>query len=102
VAMRSTFQPQLAIGMNESFEFRIAGRVFWAKVQDGSCSTGEGQPGPVDVVFTIDAATLNALLIEGVSPRSAIRDKRVKVEGDPEALDRFVQVFRFRLAQSAR
>jgi DNA-binding HxlR family transcriptional regulator len=102
VAMRATFRPELAVGMNESFEFRMAGRVFWVKVQEGSCSTGEGQPGPVDVVFTLDATILNALLVQGLSPRSAIRDKGVKVEGDPEALDRFVQVFRFRLAQVDR
>ena len=93
VAMRSSFKPDLARGVHERYEFDIGGRVFEVSVDDGVCTTGEGRTRTPDVVFTMDVDTLNALLLEGLSPADATAAGRVRVSGDPTALERYVRMF---------
>ena len=56
----------------------------------------EALPGPLpgaDLVIELDMS-LKALISGDVSPADALADGRVRVTGDPELLDQFVEVFR--------
>jgi DNA-binding HxlR family transcriptional regulator/putative sterol carrier protein len=98
VAMRGSFRPERAAGISETFEVRVGARVYEVGIAQGRCSIREGQATDPDVVMTMDVKTLNALLLEGLSPRRALAGGRVQVIGDRTALDRFVKVFAFRRA----
>jgi DNA-binding HxlR family transcriptional regulator/putative sterol carrier protein len=101
VAMRASFTPELAGGVRETYEFRVGGRVYQVRVDDGSCVTSEGRGGEADVVLTMEVDTLNGLLLEGLSPSDAIAAGRVTVSGDPDALTRFVSMFAIRQPDDA-
>jgi len=45
-----------------------------------------------------DTRTLLALLKEGLSPKKALAEGRVTVDGDPKALERFLSLFRTSVA----
>ena len=97
VAIRAAFRSELAQGMREAYEFRIGKLgVFEVRVEDGRCVTAERQASNPDAVFSMDVETLNALLFQVISPAQAISKRRVAVEGDATALDRFVRVFGLR------
>ena len=96
LAMRHLFRREVAAGMTQTWELRIGDRVFEVRVDRDECTTREGHAANPDVVLIMDLETLNALLVEGLSPEEALADNRVVVQGDPKALDRFVGVFQFR------
>jgi DNA-binding HxlR family transcriptional regulator len=96
VAIRHTFRPELADGLTETYELHVGGNVFEVRIDGGQCTTREGAARDPDTVITLDAATLNALLLEGLAPREAIASRRVALTGDPGALDRFLRLFAIR------
>jgi DNA-binding HxlR family transcriptional regulator/putative sterol carrier protein len=96
VAMRGVFHADLAGGLTETYELRIADRVFEVRVQDGACTTRDGPANDPDVVMTMDVETLNALVFQQISPSEAISGGGVELKGDRKALDRFVKLFAFR------
>jgi DNA-binding HxlR family transcriptional regulator/putative sterol carrier protein len=93
VSLRASFRPERAKALSERYAFRIGDRVFEVVVSDGRCTTREGGATAPDVTFTSDPATLFALRRRELTPTQAISRGNVKVEGDPKALERFVNVF---------
>jgi DNA-binding HxlR family transcriptional regulator len=93
VAMRARFRADLAAAMRESYEFRVDGRVFEVRVEDGRCTTSESGAASPIAVFTMDVRTLNDLFLGWVAAAQAIADGRVEVAGDPDALARFQDLF---------
>lgn len=97
VAIRAAFRPELAQGLRESYEFRIGGLgVFEVRVDNGKAVTAERQAANPDAVFTMDVQTLNNLLFHVISPAKAIASGKVTVDGDQEALERFIKLFGLR------
>lgn len=97
VAIRSAFRPDRA-ERSETYEFRIDDLVFAVTAKPSGCSTREGAADDPDAVITTDVVTLNALLLEGLSPQAALADGRAEITGDPTALDRFTAMFALRPA----
>lgn len=93
VAIRSGFHPQYAADLVETYELRIGVLVFEVHVEHGRCATREGSAVDPDAVMVMDVTTLNALLMEGRSARSALAEGLVEITGDPTSLDRFVDMF---------
>ena len=92
VAIRSAFRPGPA-GRPETYEFHVDGLVFTVTAKPDGCSTREGAADDPDAVISTDVVTLNALLLEGLSPQTALADGRAQISGDPAALDRFTGMF---------
>lgn len=95
VAMRATFQPDSAPGLNETYEVRVDDLAFEVRIQNGRCTTREGLAHDPDAVLTMDVETLNALMFHLVTPAAALAAGRVQVKGDPKALERFTGAFGF-------
>ena len=93
VAMRVMFKPEQAAGVNAGFELHVDGHVFEVRVEAGRVITREGFAYSPSATFTLDGRTLLALLREGLEPRKALAAGRVQVEGNAEALERFVSFF---------
>lgn len=95
VAIRSAFRPD-GSERPETYEFHVDGLVFTVTAKPDGCSTREGAADDPDAVITTDVVTLNALLLEGLPPQTALAGGRAQVTGDPAALDRFTAMFALR------
>jgi DNA-binding HxlR family transcriptional regulator len=93
VALRGRFNPELAAGLRETYEFRVDGRVFEVRVEDGKCSTTEGRATGSAATFTLDVQTLNDLFFARLTAGEALAGGRVRVSGDHDALPRFLALF---------
>lgn len=98
VAMRSRFRPEAAARLTETYELRVGGHVFEVRADHGTCTTREGDAIQPDLVMIMDIETLNALLLEGLAPQTALADGHLTLTGDPAAADRFVAMFATRPA----
>ena len=78
-----------------TYELRIGGEVFWARVNDGSLAIGRGETDQPDVVVTADAESLARLVRGELKPAAAVRSGAVEVAGDRAAFNRFPSLFKF-------
>lgn len=93
MALRSTFQPKAAKGVNASYEFRAGDVVWHATIENGKL---DAEPGPLpnaDAVIEGGPA-LRTLMAREVTPREALKSGAVKLRGRKELLDLFVELFR--------
>jgi len=95
MAMRGVFNPDVAAGMTETYEVRIADLVFEVRVADGRLTTREGQASNPDVVMTMSVETLNDLMFQVITPAAALAKGRVEVKGDGRAFERFFKLVGF-------
>jgi hypothetical protein len=73
---------------------RIDDRVFQIRVQDGQCMTSEGVDlDHAHVVVSTDMLSFDGLLTGRLRPARAISGGRIKVQGDPAALERLARMF---------
>jgi DNA-binding HxlR family transcriptional regulator len=93
VALRERFRPERSTGLHEAYEFRIDGRVFEVRIEDGTCTTSEGSANRPIAVFTMSAEMLDQIFLGQVTATQAIADASVQVAGDTQALARFQNVF---------
>jgi DNA-binding HxlR family transcriptional regulator len=95
VAMRGVFNPDVAAGLTETYEVRIADLVFEVRVADGRLTTREGQVLNPDVVMTMSVETLNDLMFQMITPAAALANGRVNLKGDGRAFERFFKLVGF-------
>ena len=93
VSLHASFNPAAEPGLTERYAFQIEDRVFQVDVAGGRCAIREGETSSPDVTFITDAATLFALRRRELTTKQAIASGKVKIAGDPKALDRFVRAF---------
>jgi DNA-binding HxlR family transcriptional regulator len=95
LAMRGVFNPDVAAGVTETYEVRIADLVFEVRVADGRLTTREGQVLNPDVVMTMSVETLNDLMFQMITPAAALANGRVNLKGDGRAFERFFKLVGF-------
>jgi DNA-binding HxlR family transcriptional regulator/putative sterol carrier protein len=93
VSIRATFRPEAAADLRESYEFRIDGAPFHARVARGRAWTSQGHADDPDVVVTTDLDSFIGLLSQELSPGEAAASGRIRLDGDEAALARFVEIF---------
>lgn len=93
VAIRATFVPEAAAGLDLSLELHVADVVLHARVTDGVLDLGRGPLPGADAVID-PGPMLKGLLTGEVDPEEALASGHVTLTGDPKALHRFVEVFR--------
>lgn len=93
VSIRATFRPEAAAKLRETYELRIDGMPFHARIDNGRARTSQGHAADPDVIVTTDLDTFIGLLSQDVSPTEALGRGRARVEGDQMALQRFVEIF---------
>ncbi len=93
LVMKSSFKPEKAQGVRETYEYHVDGEVFHVRVEDGQI---EGEQGPAwrpDMVLTASSEDFLALGMRYLDPEEAIASGRVKLEGKLETLKRTVEIF---------
>lgn len=93
MALRTTFQPQAAAGLNATYELRMGPVVLHANVIDGSLTVEKGPLSKADLIIETGPA-LKALMAGEMSPRQALASGALRITGKRALLDRFAQIFR--------
>ncbi len=93
MALRTTFQPEAARGLQARYECRFGDIVINARIADGVLTVAAGPLPDADLVLTAPAP-INPLLTGAISPSEAIERGLVQITGDPVWLERFVTLFR--------
>ena len=94
-AFAALFNPSEARGLTETYVLRIGDDVFTVRLEDGHMRTEVGAAETADVDAEMDRETFFALASGELAPRDALSQGRVRVEGDPAALDRCFGVLSF-------
>jgi DNA-binding HxlR family transcriptional regulator len=90
LALKSFFHAEAAGGVSAVYEVRLREGPFRIAVHEGAVEVASGPADEADLVLEADDDALVALLTTGFETGGV----RV-VEGDPTALERFVELFRF-------
>jgi DNA-binding HxlR family transcriptional regulator/putative sterol carrier protein len=91
-ALRATFVPAAARGLQVSYEFRLGEIVIHARVEGGTIAVAEGSLADADLVIEAGPA-IKDLMTGELSPADALASGGVRITGDAALLDRFVEVF---------
>ncbi|MEV0144687.1 MULTISPECIES: winged helix-turn-helix transcriptional regulator [unclassified Nonomuraea] len=93
LGLRACFDAEAASGVRVVYEFRIAGEVFYARVDDGTIETVLGAAQQPDAVIEMDDATLVELAAGERTLAEGIKDRDIRVSGDMKALGRLHSLF---------
>jgi DNA-binding HxlR family transcriptional regulator len=92
LTIKTFFRPELARGIDETYELHIDGEVLHVRIEDGTIQVQQGAAPKTDAVFTTDMPTYLGLLAGQIQPGAAIADGLIRIQGDPEALGRFLRM----------
>jgi DNA-binding HxlR family transcriptional regulator/putative sterol carrier protein len=93
LALRARFDPGAAHGLRASYELRLGEDRFRIDVAGDDFEAARGSADQADATIDTDPDTLGALLWGGRSLTEAQRSKRLTIEGDKAAVERFVRLF---------
>jgi DNA-binding HxlR family transcriptional regulator len=92
LALQATFRPERARDLHASYELHVGPIVIHARVIDGTLDVAAGpQPG-ADLVLETGPA-LKGLMAGEISPAAALESGGVRITGNRDLLDRFVECF---------
>ncbi|MEU3272456.1 winged helix-turn-helix transcriptional regulator [Saccharomonospora sp. NPDC006951] len=93
IAMRSTFQPDVAAALTASWELRAGPAVIHVKIDKGELTTDVGELPDADLTIETGPA-IKALMAGELTADQAIEAGHVRLEGNPALLTTFAQCFR--------
>jgi DNA-binding HxlR family transcriptional regulator len=93
VALQTTFDPAAADREAATYELRLAGQTFTARVAEGRLELTRATPEDPDAVIESDPATLTAVLWHGRWRAEAERDGNMTIGGSRAAAGRFLKLF---------
>ncbi len=92
LTLKTFFRPERAQGINETYELRIDREVLHVEIKGKRIQVEQGEAGKADAVFQTDIASYLALLTGQLQPDEAMAKGLIRVEGDPAALSRFLDL----------
>ncbi|GAB4414005.1 MAG: winged helix-turn-helix transcriptional regulator [Anaerolineae bacterium] len=92
LTLKTFFRAELAQGVHETYELRIDNEVLQVQINGGKIEVWQGASGNTNVIFETDISTYLGLLQRQIQPEEAIATGIVRVEGDPTALSRFLDL----------
>jgi DNA-binding HxlR family transcriptional regulator len=93
LALRTVFDSEAAGDLDATYQLRIDGHRFRARIRDGRFEVSRGTLDEPDAVVTTDTCTLTALLWDGRTLADAKRAGDIQIEGDENAVARFLRLF---------
>lgn len=92
LAIKAFFRPEQAQDMSEIYEFHVGNEVLQVQIQEGVLQVQQGESLRADAVFHMEMQVYWGLFAGKIPPDEAIAGGLVRVEGDPGALRRFLDV----------
>src|SRR5438874_1479611 len=93
LALMTMFDPDAAGDLDASFQLRLDGHRFRARVREGSFEISRGTVDNPDATIITGTDTLKALMWGGLKLAEARRAGDVQIEGDENAVARFLRLF---------
>jgi DNA-binding HxlR family transcriptional regulator/putative sterol carrier protein len=93
LAMKTVFQPELARGLRETYEFRIDGEIFHFRIDDGLAEARQGPGWRPAFILRTNADTFLAMATGRVNVTEVVESGLVQFEGDTQSLARCSQIF---------
>lgn len=90
--LKTFFRPEQAQGVSETYELRIDHEVLQVRINGGEIDVRQGDGRKADVVFQTDMPTYLGLLQRQIQPDEAISEGLIQIEGDTDALKRFLDL----------
>lgn len=90
LTLKTFFRPHLAQGINETYALHIDDEFLQVQIENGTIQVQQNETRPADAAFYTDITSYLGLLLGEIPPDQAIASGLVRVEGDPEALCRFL------------
>jgi len=92
LTLKTFFRPELARGLNETYELHIGTEILRVQINDGDLHVQQGEAHKADMVLHADMPSYLGLLSGEIEPNEAIAQGLIRIEGEPEALRRFLSV----------
>lgn len=102
IAMKAVFDPEAAVGIDETYAYRIDGEELHAWVHGGRVETGLGLGRDPAFVLTTDARTLRDIVAGDLRLGEALKTGQAKLTGDTEALVRSTRLFGLNVIRAHR
>lgn len=90
LTLKTFFRPEQAQGLDETYALYVDNEVLQVQIRAGEIHVQQGEPRHADMALHTDMSTYLGLLTGAISPDAAIACGLARVEGDPEALRRFI------------
>lgn len=84
-AMCQRFLPEKAEGINAIIQFDLSGDnggLYWLRIADGKCESGEGQADSPKVTLKVAADDYYSVVNGAMNPTQAVLSGRLKIQGD--------------------
>lgn len=91
-SLEATFRPESAVGVRESYEFRLDGEIFHVRIDDGRAEFRQGPATDPAWIVTTDVTTFIGMGAKIIDGADAWASGRATFEGDPEAGMRSVEL----------
>ena len=92
LAIKAFFHPEQSREDREVFELHLGSEILQVVVQDGEIRVQQGQAYEADAVFQTEMKVFMGLFSGQMKPAEAIYCGLIRIEGDPHALTRFLQL----------
>jgi DNA-binding HxlR family transcriptional regulator len=92
IAIKAFFRPAQAQGPNETYELHLDNEILQIQIKNGELQAHQGQSLPADVVFYTSMDIFMGLFSGQIPPDDAVANELIRIEGDPDALHRFLNV----------
>jgi DNA-binding HxlR family transcriptional regulator len=92
LTLKTFFSPEQAQGIDETYQIHIGNEVLQARVKAGELQVQQGEAQKADVVFHTDMQSYLGLLTGQLKPDQAVEQGLIRIEGDPGALRRFLNI----------
>ncbi|MDQ3787046.1 MAG: helix-turn-helix transcriptional regulator [Actinomycetota bacterium] len=94
LALKANFKPELAAGVQVSYEVHVGDVVVHALIDDGTITVGEGAAPDADLVVAMpEMTTLKPLLTRELPAGEAVGSGAVRLTGDMAEFERFLDLF---------
>jgi DNA-binding HxlR family transcriptional regulator len=93
LALKTTFDPHAADGLRAIYELRLGEERFRVEVADRRIDLARGATARPDATIEADTATLRSLVFGGRELADVLPSGGLKVEGDQQAVKRFLRLF---------
>jgi DNA-binding HxlR family transcriptional regulator len=101
LAIKAFFHPEQTQSVNETYELHLDNEVLQVQVKEGELLVRQGQTLKADVVIYTDIRSYMGLFSGQLKAEEAVAMGLVQVQGDPDALGRFLSLSRVAGAPAA-
>jgi len=92
LTLKTFFRPELAQGLEATYELHVDDEVLQVRFAEGDLRVRQGEAHNPDAVFYTDTPTYLGLLAGQIDPDDALKQGLIRVERDPSALHRFLDI----------